>query len=187
KRPISARAGLLAKAFTNRPPLWMRLQFPFFDFLNRQRYLDFGALQEEIIAVPLCPTGVDTKQLPVDCHESAETPDLLFEKLGQWGFDTMVIPHGTTWGLYTPGGSTLDKQLKGAMHDEEKQRLFEIYSGHGNSEEFRTWKAVDTGPDGQPRCPEPTSSYLPCCWQAGEIIRSRCSDPKAAECENLVT
>jgi hypothetical protein len=185
-RPISARAGLLGQAFTQRPPLWDRIKFPIYDFFNRQRYFDFGQLQDEIIATPLCPTGVDVKQLPADCHETAETPDVLFEKLSQWGVDSMVIPHGTTWGLYTPGGSTLDKQLKGAMHDEQKQRLFEIYSGHGNSEEFRPWKAVDTGPNGEPQCPAPTPGYLPCCWQAGEIIRSRCSDPKSAECENLV-
>src|SRR4029079_12469723 len=108
-RPISARAGALGKAATTRPPLSQRLKFPFFDFFNRQRYLDFGQLQEEIIATPLCPTGVDTKSQPVYCQETAETPDLIYEKLNQWGYDSMVIPHGTTWGLYTPPGSTLDK------------------------------------------------------------------------------
>ena len=60
----------------------------FFDFFNRQRYLDFGKLQDEIIAVPLCPTGVDAKSLPADCHETAETPDVLYEKLNQWGIET---------------------------------------------------------------------------------------------------
>src|SRR6185369_14324924 len=128
-RPISARAGALGQAFTNRPPLSQRLKFPFLDFFNRQRYFDFGKLQEEIIAVPLCPAGVNVKQLPADCHETAETPDVLYEKLNQWGFDSMVVPHGTTWGLYTPLGSTMDKQLKGAMYDGERTRLFEIYSG----------------------------------------------------------
>src|SRR6185503_9135736 len=139
-RPISARAGALGQAFSTRPPLAQRLKFPFFDFFNRQRYFDFGQMQEEIIATPLCKTGVDTKQLPADCHETAETPDVLYEKLNQWGFDSMVIPHGTTWGLYTPPGSTLDKQLKGPMHDPDRVRLFEVYSGHGNSEEYRAWK-----------------------------------------------
>ena len=185
-RPISARAGAIGQAFTTRPSLWQRLQFPVLDFLNRQRYLDFGKLQEEIIATPLCPTGVDVKTLPPDCHETAETPDALYEKLAQWGFDSMVIPHGTTWGLYTPPGSTLDKQLKGPMHDPNRVRLFEIYSGHGNSEEYRAWRDIEWDEHGEPRCPAPTKDYLPCCWQAGEIIRARCSDPKAPECEQHV-
>ena len=136
--------------------------------------------------MPLCPTGVDSRQLPADCHETAETPDVLFEKLAQLGFESMVIPHGTTWGLYTPGGSTLDKQLKGGMHDADRQRLFEIFSGHGNSEEFRAWKAVEYSASGEPQCPAPTKEYLPCCWQAGELIRARCADPKSAECERRV-
>jgi hypothetical protein len=185
-RPISARAGALGQAFTNRPPLSQRLKFPFLDFFNRQRYFDFGKMQEEIIAVPLCPAGVNVKQLPADCHETAETPDVLYEKLNQWGFDSMVVPHGTTWGLYTPLGATMDKQLKGAMYDGERTRLFEIYSGHGNSEEYRPWKAVEWDANGAPQCPAPTKDYTPCCWQAGELIRARCADPKAAECEQRV-
>jgi hypothetical protein len=185
-RPISARAGALGQAFTTRPPLSQRLKFPLLDFFNRQRYLDFGTLQEEIIATPLCPTGVDVKRLPADCHETAETPDALYEKLAQWGYDSMVIPHGTTWGLYTPPGSTLDKQLKGPMHDPGRVRLFEIYSGHGNSEEYRAWKEIEWDERGEPRCAPPTKDYLPCCWQAGELIRARCTDPKTPECEQRV-
>src|SRR5512140_1055586 len=48
RRPISARDGLLGQAFVQRAPLWQRLRFPFLDFPNRQRYYDFGKLQEEI-------------------------------------------------------------------------------------------------------------------------------------------
>ena len=187
RRPISARAGVLGQAFVQPAPLWQRLTFPLLDFPNRQRYYDFGRFQRELLAVPLCPPGVDTRELPADCHETAETPDVLFEKLAQWGFDTLVIPHGTTWGFYTPAGSMFDKQLRGPMHDEQKQRLLEVYSGHGNSEEYRPWLAVDRDPGGAPHCPEPTRDYLPCCWQAGEIIRARCTNPASPECEERVT
>ena len=71
-------------------------------------------------------------------------------------------------------------------HDPEKQVLFEIFSGHGNSEEYREWRAVSRDASGNSSCAEPTAGYVPCCWQAGEIIRSRCADPSAPECERRV-
>lgn len=185
-RPISALSPQLVGALRTGPPLWQRLQLPLFDFANRQRYFDVGRYQQELRDTPLCPEGVDARELPADCHESAQTPAVLFEKLSQWGFDTIVIPHGTTWGLYTPPGSAWDKQLAGDMHDAEKQTLIEVYSGHGNSEEYRSWRDVIFAADGTPICPEPTATYVPCCWQAGEIIRARCGDTPADECEQRV-
>src|SRR5437667_360257 len=152
-RPISARDQHLIGALRQRPPLWQRLRFPVLDFPNRQRYFDFGTFQNELAAVPLCPAGVDTRQLPEDCSETAHTPRELFEKLAQWGFDTLVIPHGNTWGLYTPPGSSWDKQLAGPEHDPARQTLIEVFSGHGNSEQYRDWHEVTYGPGGEPVCP----------------------------------
>jgi len=186
KRPISALSPQLVGALRNAAPLWQRIEMPLFDWSNRQRYFDFGKYQEELRETPMCPQGVDTRQLPVNCHESAQTPEELYEKLSQWGFDTIVIPHGTTWGLYTPPGTTWDKQLSALENDPRKQTLIEVYSGHGNSEEFRKWHDVLFDGDGNPTCPSPTADYLPCCWQAGEIIRSRCGDTPAAECDKRV-
>ena len=185
-RPISALSPRLVGALRQAAPLWQRIQFPLLDWSNRQRYFDFGLFQQEARDVPPCPTGVDTRKLPPDCHESAQTPQELYEKLSQWGFDTLVIPHGTTWGFYTPAGSTWDKQLTAKQHDPEKQRLIEIYSGHGNSEEYRPWRAVTYDAAGSPVCPAPTKDYLPCCWQAGELIRARCGDAPKEECERRV-
>jgi hypothetical protein len=186
RRPISALNAQLIGALRQRAPLWQRLRFPILDWTNRQRYLDFGVFQDEARAAPLCPAGVDSRRLPPDCHEVAHTPQELYEKLSQLGFDTIVIPHGTTWGFYTPPGSTFDKQLTAAQHDPDKQTLIEVYSGHGNSEEYRDWKAIDWDPAGNPVCPAPSRSYEPCCWRAGEIIRARCGDAPAAECERRV-
>ena len=185
-RPISALSPRLVGALRNPAPLWQRIQLPLFDWSNRQRYFDVGKYQEELHETPMCPQGVDTRQLPADCHESAQTPGELYEKLSQWGFDTLVIPHGTTWGFYTPPGTTWDKQLTAKENDPDKQTLIEVYSGHGNSEEFRKWHEVLFDADGHPSCPVPTADYLPCCWQAGEIIRARCGSTPADECEQRV-
>ncbi len=134
---------------------------------------------------PECAKGVHVKDLPSDCYEDAATPSSLFEKLDQWGHDSMVIPHGTTWGFYTPAGASIDKQLVGKMHDSERQKLFEIFSGHGNSEQYRDWRAVDRTRDGEPFCPPPSDGYLPSCWRAGQIIGERCraAGESEAECE----
>lgn len=185
RRPISA-AGRTLGALRQVAPLWQRIRFPLLDFPHRQRYLDFGEFQREMRGVAFCGAGIDTRQLPDDCQETATTPRELYEKLAQWGFDTIVIPHGTTWGLYTPPGTTFAKQLTKAQNDPDKQILFEIYSGHGNSEEYRTWKEIDWDAQGNAVCPEPTKSYEPCCWRAGELIRSRCGNATAEECERRV-
>jgi hypothetical protein len=80
----------------------------------------------------------------------------------------------------------MDKQLDRTQHDPERQKLIEIMSGHGNSEEYRTWREFELDEAGNEICPAPTRDYLPCCWQAGEIMRERCGDLPAEECEARV-
>ena len=161
------------------------VKVPLLEFSRRQRYLDVATYLRENQSVVDCPKDVPTRELPPDCREYANTPHELFDKLQQWGFASLVIPHGTTWGFYTPPGYTWDKQLAKSEQD-ERQRLIEVYSGHGNSEEYRSFRAVEKKPDGTLGCPEPTEKFEPCCWRAGEIIRERCDDPKSAECERRV-
>jgi hypothetical protein len=139
-----------------------------------RRYQDFVTFMAERSDIADCEDGVPVRDLPRDCVESAPTPCELFQKLDEWGHDAIVIPHGTTWGFYTPPGSSWDKQLTAAQHDPDRQTLLEIYSGHGNSEQYRDWRALRFDENGEPICPEPTKDYLPTCWQAGEIIRARC-------------
>jgi hypothetical protein len=135
---------------------------------------EFARYMTETVGTPDCPSGVPVRELPRDCREVAPTPDVLFQKLDDWGFESLVIPHGTTWGYYTPLGSAWDKQINEKMHDPKRQRLVEVFSGHGNSEEFRDFREVILEPDGSRRCPEPQKGYLPSCWRAGEIIEARC-------------
>jgi hypothetical protein len=180
-RPIPA-AGRVLDIRMNPAPVFGR---GLFALLGGQRARDLAAYLQAISGFEYCPEGVNTRDLPRDCVEVAPTPDVLFRKLDEWGFDSIVIPHGTTWGFYTPAGSTWDKQLRGALHDEDRQTLLEIYSGHGDSEVYRSWRAVVKEPDGSVRCPEPTREYEPTCYRAGEIIRERClaEGTDADECD----
>lgn len=147
---------------------------------------DQFAKQAELREAPYCPEGIDTRDLPVDCVESAETPEALWTKFRQWGGEVLAIPHGTTWGYYTPPGTRFDKQLSKERHDPQYQRLVEVFSGHGNSEEYRDFRDVTFDDEGEPACPEPTKDYLPCCHRAGELIRARCDDPASGDCDARV-
>jgi hypothetical protein len=167
KRPIAALRGLE----TGGPPT---LGLGLLALRTGGRAHDLARYFAELAAVPVCEADANTRDLPADCLEQAATPAELFRKLDEWGHPALVIPHGTTWGFYTPPGSSWDKQLAGDMHDPERQRLIEVFSGHGNSEEFRSWRDVELAEDGSATCPEPAANYLPTCWRAGEIIRERC-------------
>jgi len=182
-RPIASAAG----EGQRRPPGWL-----VGGAALATRLLGYGAYADAIDIVgrmaktPDCPRGVDTRELPADCAEQAATPAELFRKLDEWGFESLVIPHGLAWGLHAPPGATLDVQLSRAQHDPARQRLLEVMSGHGNGEEYRSFPAGEAEAGGAPVCPEPTPDFLPCCWRAGEIMRGRCGDLPAAECEARV-
>ena len=156
------------------------------DPLHWKDYTDLGWLLDRVNSIPLCPKNVPTRELPLDCRENAPTPQELYGKLDEWGFDTLIIPHGNAWGLYTPNTASWDKALNSAQHDPSKQQLIEVMSGHGNSEEYRSWRPAEKTEDGDWLCPAPTADYLACCWQAGEILRGRCGELPEAECEKRV-
>jgi hypothetical protein len=181
-RPISSRTGGEMGIFDNvRQATGARWVDP----LGWKDYADLDWLLRRIESVPPCPRGVPTRDLPPDCHESAATPADLYAKLDEWGFPALVIPHGNAWGLYTPPGASWDHALARAQHDPRRQRLLEIMSGHGNSEEYRSFRP-GTIEDRDPICPAPSEAFLPCCWQAGEIMRRRCGALDPATCEARV-
>jgi hypothetical protein len=146
---------------------------------------EFVRYISETLGAERCPGDVPVRDLPSDCMELAPDPATLFAKLDDWGVDSLVIPHGTTWGYYTPPGSSWDKQLTTEQHDPDRQTLVEVYSGHGNSEEYRDWRAVELEDGEAVGCPEPTDDYMPSCWQAGLIIQRRCLEAgeDSDECE----
>jgi hypothetical protein len=149
-------------------------------------YADFLWWVERLAQLENCQQGVDTRALPVDCRENATTPAALFAKLDQWGFEALVIPHGLAWGVHAPPGASIENQLTRAQHAPARQRLIEIWSGHGNGEEYRSWRDLVRAADGSAICTEPTADYLPCCWRAGQIMRARCGDLPEAVCETRV-
>jgi hypothetical protein len=142
--------------------------------LGDARVHGFARHVTELLDAERCPDGVPTRELPADCRESAATPNELFAKLRDWGGAALVIPHGTAWGFTAAPLASWDTQLGDGVHDASLQRLIEVYSGHGNSEEYRAWRPLVRGADGTPACPAPSADYTPTCWRAGEIIERRC-------------
>lgn len=184
---VPPRAIASPRSRLARPPMGRAAQFmmSLMDFENRDFYLGIQQYYDEIEQTPRCAADVNSRELPDDCLEVAKDPRELFTKLDQWGFESIVIPHGNSWGLNTPASTSLDKQLTSRQHDPDRQILFEIYSGHGNAEEYRAWRAARETSDGTLACPEPSDDYMPCCFRAGEIIRERCeaAGESPAECK----
>ncbi|MCH2169979.1 DUF3604 domain-containing protein [Myxococcota bacterium] len=186
-RPIGAGAGgLFEVPIPSAGWAALRAGIALSDPAHLGAYLDFNRYTRDVRAAPPCPEGVGVRDLPDDCLESAETPAALFAKLDEWGTRSLVIPHGTSWGIHAPYGSTLDPQLRPAMHDPARQRLMEVYSGHGSSEQYRELLDFVLDDSGQKQCAPPRDGYLPCCWQAGELIRERCGEVSEDVCEERV-
>ncbi len=189
-RPITS-GGIALHAMKNDPQPWLqKVTAPYFslpfDGKNRQMLKNLYYKQDYLREQELCANDRPSPELPANCIEHADTPGDLQRKLREWGAPSLVIPHGTTWGYYTPPGVKWDKQLTRSQHDPELQSLIEVYSGHGNSEEYRDWRAAATDAQGNLSCPEATENHLPCCQRAGQIIASRCEDPGSTECAERV-
>ncbi len=171
-RPIASGGGATAALRQNATgmPAFISL----LDFKNRQNYWDFNTYFSNIREVPDCDPTLPSNELPASCFETALTPGDLVRKLrDEQNLDPLIIPHGSTWGLYTPPGSSWDKSLRAENRPEEFP-LIEIFSGHGNTEEYRSYRAQKTDANGKAYCPEKTATYTPACKRAGEIILERC-------------
>ena len=171
-RPIAA-AGITTQVLrttARRLPAGIALR----DAANAGVYMDFNTFIKNVQAVPDCDANVSSATLPANCFEQAATPGELVARLEQQKLDPLFIPHGTSWGFYTPPGTSFDKSLH-AKQRPSSFSLIEVYSGHGNSEEYRSWQDVIPTADGlSATCPAPSKNYLPSCWRAGEIIKERC-------------
>lgn len=170
-RTIAAKTGGLPASLITAMNTGLSLLQP----SRRQRYYDHQLFLSESQQIPPCAENIPSPELPANCVEIADTPDLLNKKLDEWGFDSLLIPHGNAWGITAPQGADFASQLNAKMHNPKRESLIEVFSGHGNSEEFRSWREVDYV-EGKATCPAPVPGYMPGCYRAGEIIYDRCND-----------
>lgn len=171
ERPIAA-GGLSAMAMRTLIPE-MPTALSLVDFMHQKRYQDFNAFLREVRAMEECDATKPRTDWADGCYEEVNDPGLLVARLEEQGFNPLLIPHGGAWGLYTPAGTTLDKQLTSQMRPEAFQ-MIEVMSGHGNAEEYRPWRAALRDAEGNATCPAPSEGFLPQCWRAGQIIEQRC-------------
>ncbi len=146
-------------------------RMPLLQWSSTQRSHNFIKFLSDLGPVPFC-----TQHTPLTeggCLETADTPKELFDALDRHQLDAIVIPHGTTWGFYTPTGYDIRKSLADGNHNPKYETLVEIMSGHGNSEEYRPFRAVNLT-DETVACPAPTPGFTPACWLAGDLIEARC-------------
>ncbi|MFK7732332.1 MAG: DUF3604 domain-containing protein [Pseudomonadales bacterium] len=144
------------------------------------KFAGFDSLAHHLQSVYETPDcrAEDLDSRTADCHEVADTPNELFSKLEQGGYEALVIPHGLAWGTTNPVGADFQQQMD--QLNSKYQRLLEVYSGHGNSEVYRDVSITMAGDE---QCPEPANGYTPCCWQAGTIIQQRCELNGGDDCE----
>ncbi|MFK7977548.1 MAG: DUF3604 domain-containing protein [Halioglobus sp.] len=145
---------------------------------------DFGWYINESRGTVACEDDVPVSDLANDCREVALTPATLYRKLDEWGFDSLVIPHGLAWGTTNPPTADFRNQLD--QHQPRYQKLLEVYSGHGNSEVFEDFVRIGFDESGNRFCPEPTENFTPCCAQAQVIARSNCAEPGSTACDETV-
>lgn len=174
KRPIAVASKVVGSIAARDESSKLPVAVQIIDARHGDYYRSYNRLIEDMASTPNCDMDVPSPELPADCYERVATPGELYERLDQGGLDAIVIPHGMAWGIYTPPESNWSHQLNPANADMDKTRLIEVYSGHGNSEVYREQAERPLDENGKPYCAEPTATYLPACWQAGEIIRTRC-------------
>lgn len=155
------------------------------DFPNRDFYRQYNSFVTRAAGIPLCEQGVPTRDLPKECLEIATTPRDLYRKLAEFGEETVVIPHGMAWGHSAPPGASWDHYMDSGQVNNKIVRLLELYSGHGNSEEYRDFESRRVAADETVSCPPVTAQFLPSCQRAGQLIEQWClaEGESAAECE----
>lgn len=122
---------------------------------------------------PVCPPGAEPDGT---CNLVAYEPRELWSMLNGWreefadqGYDVLAIPHGTAWGVQAVDADW-PIQLTEEQIGSDIQILAEIYSGHGNSEEWRDL----SNPVRHFSDPQTVESYFMCSDAAAAITLREC-------------
>lgn len=127
----------------------------------------------EDIGQPRCRDVADGQT----CVRVADEPRELWQwlregyadpELAAAGYDVIAIPHGTAWGM-TKVATDWSIQSGAEQHDAEIQRLIEVYSGHGNSEEWR-----DPDADGWESCFVRAARLEAARCRLDSVVEARC-------------
>ena len=167
RRPIAAGGAGVATVAARSKKSRLPAALGWIDPRHRDYYVDYNRWIEEMAAVPPCDPDLPSPSLPADCFESVVSPNDLYRKLDEWGFDNIVIPHGTSWGFYTPPDASWRHQLQSG--DPSRTGLIEVYSGHGSSEVYRDFVTRQRNEQGQWSCPGPGPTT---CRPAGRRVIS---------------
>ena len=141
ERPIGAPDHKFFRSIVD-APAYALFGAMLYDYKNTSYYLNYRQRQLLIKNLEYCDNSTHVKDLPLDCLERAERPSDLYRKLDEWGVDSLVIPHGSAWGNTSPPMATWKNQLNIADHSPRYQKLIEVFSGHGNTEEYRSWDCL---------------------------------------------
>ena len=116
KRPIAASGAGVATVASRSAKSKLPSTLGFVDPRHRAYYSAYNQWIEQMAATPPCDSSVPSPSLPPDCFETAASPGELYRKLDEWAIESIVIPHGTSWGFYTPPGADWLHQLTSASN-----------------------------------------------------------------------
>ena len=185
--PSTPAPTVRASASSSRPaapPMARFLDPPPLESIRRPGRGSLDRLEEW----PECPRDVPTRDLPPDCHENAPTPEVLYPQARRVG---LRLPGDPPWhglGLvHSPARRPGTRRSLAAQHDPG-----EGASGRDHVRATAIARSTATGSnfdevEGELVCPgADVEDFLPCCWRAGELMRERCGDLPAEECEARV-
>ena len=167
--------------------LWFLPALQALRYVGLPAYADFLWLVQQLAELPSCEVGVDTRELPDDCRENAPTPARAVREARAVGLRHDRDPARPRLGRARAAGRGPRRSARRAPSTIPSAR-----SCSRPSRATATARSSATSPSSSWTRTASASArrrradYLPCCWRAGELMRERCGDLPADECERRV-